>query len=63
MGKGAGAVIIGSVSEDLTHGEQLVLRLHPHGKTMVRPAFMLLLIAAVAIAVVALLPASAGTRW
>ena len=39
-------------SGDLTQGEQLVLRLHPHGKTMVRPALVLLLIVAAAIVIV-----------
>jgi uncharacterized membrane protein YdbT with pleckstrin-like domain len=43
-------------SGDLTQGEQLVLRLHPHGKTMVRPALVLLLIVAAAIVIILLLP-------
>lgn len=54
------AVIIGHVSADLTPGEQLVFRLHPHAKTMTGPALMLVLIAAVAITVVVKLPASVG---
>ncbi|MGI9008770.1 MAG: PH domain-containing protein [Streptosporangiaceae bacterium] len=49
------------MTADLTQGEQLVLRLHPHGKTMARPLFLLLLIVAGAIAVIVLLPASAGS--
>ena len=52
---------MGHVSADLTHGEQLVLRLHPHGKTMARPLFLLLLVVAAAIVIIVLLPASAGT--
>ncbi len=53
------AVIMGYVtSGDLTQGEQLVLRLHPHGKIMVRPALVLLLIVAAAIVIVLVLPQS-----
>ena len=37
-------------------GEELVLRLHPHGKTLVRPAAILLLIIAAALIVVIFLP-------
>jgi uncharacterized membrane protein YdbT with pleckstrin-like domain len=48
------------VTADLTPGEQQVLRLHPHGKTMAGPIFLLLLIVAVAIAISVLLPASTG---
>jgi uncharacterized membrane protein YdbT with pleckstrin-like domain len=44
----------------LTHGEQLVLRLHAHGKTMVRPSLVLLLIVAAAITISLLLPHSMG---
>jgi uncharacterized membrane protein YdbT with pleckstrin-like domain len=44
----------------LTHGEQFVLRLHAHGKTMVRPAFVLLLIVAAAVVISLLLPQSLG---
>src|SRR5260370_15175302 len=43
---------------DLTHGERLVLRLHPHAKTMVRPALVLLLIVAAAITIMLVLPPS-----
>ena len=46
--------------DSLTQGEQFVLRLHAHGKTMVRPAFVLLLIVAAAIVVSLLLPQSLG---
>ena len=45
-------------SADLTHGEELVLRLHPHVKIMVRPAFVLLLIVAAAITIMLVLPQS-----
>lgn len=44
----------------MTDGEQLVLRLHPHVKTMLRPVLTLLLILAVALTVVFLLPNSAN---
>jgi uncharacterized membrane protein YdbT with pleckstrin-like domain len=40
----------------LAPGEELVLRLHPHGKTMVRPAAILLLIIAAALVAVIFLP-------
>ena len=52
------AAIMGNVpgADPLTHGEQLVIRLHAHGKTLVRPALVLLLIVAAAIAVSLLLP-------
>jgi uncharacterized membrane protein YdbT with pleckstrin-like domain len=49
------------VSADLIPGEQLVLRLHPHAKTMAGPSAILLLIVAVAITVIVVLPASAGS--
>jgi uncharacterized membrane protein YdbT with pleckstrin-like domain len=45
---------------DLTHGEDLVLRLHPHAKIMVRPALILLLIVAAAITIMLVLPRSAS---
>lgn len=45
-------------ADPLTHGEQLVLRLHAHGKTLVRPAVALLLIVAAAIVISLLLPNS-----
>ncbi len=47
-----------SGADSLTHGEELVLRLHAHGKTMVRPALVLLLIVAAAITISLLLPHS-----
>jgi uncharacterized membrane protein YdbT with pleckstrin-like domain len=49
------------VTADLSPGEQLVLRLHAHGKTLARPMFLLLIIVAAAVAVVVVLPASAGS--
>ncbi len=56
------AVIMGYVtSGDLTQGEQLVLRLHPHGKIMVKPALVLLLIVAAAIVIVLVLPQSVAS--
>jgi uncharacterized membrane protein YdbT with pleckstrin-like domain len=51
---------MGVVTADLTPGEQHVLRLHPHGKTMAGPLFLLLVILAAAIAISVLLPASVG---
>jgi uncharacterized membrane protein YdbT with pleckstrin-like domain len=45
---------------DLTHGEDLVLRLHPHAKIMVRPALILLLIVAAVITIMLVLPRSAS---
>ncbi|HEX9065778.1 MAG TPA: PH domain-containing protein [Streptosporangiaceae bacterium] len=49
------------MTADLTPGEQLVLRVHAHGKTLAGPLALLLLIAAVAIAAIVVLPASAGS--
>lgn len=48
-----------AIPDGLAEGEQSVLRLHPHGKTMLRPAAILVLILAVAVAVILVLPASA----
>jgi len=45
-------------ADSLTHGEEIVLRLHPHGKIMVKPALILLLIVAVAITIILVLPQS-----
>lgn len=45
-------------SDGLVDGEQLVLRLHPHAKTLVRPALILLLDIAVAVTVILILPAN-----
>jgi membrane protein YdbS with pleckstrin-like domain len=42
-------------------GEQVVLIMRPHAKTMVRPAAVLVLIAAVTVAVLVVLPASLGS--
>jgi uncharacterized membrane protein YdbT with pleckstrin-like domain len=50
-------------TDDLTHGERLVLRLHPHGKTMLRPSAVLALIVAAAVALIIFLPASAVHLW
>ncbi len=43
--------------DSLSDGEQFVLRLHPHWKTLLRPFFILVVIVAAAIAVLVLLPA------
>jgi|HubBroStandDraft_1064217.scaffolds.fasta_scaffold94914_1 uncharacterized membrane protein YdbT with pleckstrin-like domain len=50
-------------TQGLTPGEDLVLRLHPHGKTLVRPALMLLLIVAAATAVIVVLPDNSSSLW
>jgi uncharacterized membrane protein YdbT with pleckstrin-like domain len=42
--------------DSLTQGERLVLRLHPHWKTIVRPVFVLLVIVAATVALLILLP-------
>jgi uncharacterized membrane protein YdbT with pleckstrin-like domain len=47
---------------DLTHGEELVLRLHPHAKIMVRPALLLLVIVAATITILLVLPESAAAH-
>ncbi len=49
--------------DSLTHGEQIVLRLHPHGKTMAGPAAILLLVVAGAITLIFVLPQSAAHLW
>jgi uncharacterized membrane protein YdbT with pleckstrin-like domain len=49
-------------SEDsLSQGERLVLRLHPHWKTLVRPVFVLAIIVAAVIAALILLPTGSST--
>jgi uncharacterized membrane protein YdbT with pleckstrin-like domain len=45
----------------LTEGEQLVLKLHPHWKTMVRPLILLVVILAIAIALAIVIPARSDT--
>ncbi len=42
--------------ESLSEGEQFVLRLHPHAKTLLRPFFLLAVVIAAAIAALVLLP-------
>jgi uncharacterized membrane protein YdbT with pleckstrin-like domain len=49
--------------DSLTHGEQLVLSLHPHAKTMVRPALTLLLVVAAAITIIVILPKGTSGVW
>jgi uncharacterized membrane protein YdbT with pleckstrin-like domain len=44
------------MAEGLTEGEQLVLRLHPHPRTLIRPAAILFVIAAAAIVLLVFLP-------
>jgi uncharacterized membrane protein YdbT with pleckstrin-like domain len=45
----------------LSEGERLVLKLHPHGKTLVRPAFVLVVLIAAASAALILLPPGGRT--
>ena len=45
--------------DGLTEGEHLVLRLHPHWKTVIRPVLLLALIVAAVIAALVFLPGSA----
>jgi uncharacterized membrane protein YdbT with pleckstrin-like domain len=52
-----------TAGDSLTHGEQLVLRLHPHAKTMVRPALTLLLVVAAAITIILVLPQGTAGVW
>ncbi len=51
------------MADGLAPGEQLVLRFHPHGKTLVKPAGLLLLILAAAIVVIIVLPANNSHLW
>jgi uncharacterized membrane protein YdbT with pleckstrin-like domain len=51
------------VADGLAPGEELVLRLHPHGKTLVKPAGLLLLILAAAIVVIVVLPSGNSHLW
>jgi len=50
-------------NDGLAPGEQLVLGLHPHGKTLVKPAMVLLLIVAAAIAIIFVLPSTPSNLW
>lgn len=50
-------------AEGLAPGERLVLRVHRHGKTLVRPAVILLLIIAAALSVVFFLPQNSTDLW
>ena len=47
--------------ESLTDGEQFVLRLHPHWKTLLRPFFLLAVILIAAIVALVLLPTGKDT--
>ena len=47
--------------QGLVPGEEIVLALHPHGKTLVRPALLLLLIVAAAVVLIFVLPASTAS--
>jgi uncharacterized membrane protein YdbT with pleckstrin-like domain len=49
---------VAAAAEGLVAGEELVMRLHPHGKTLVRPAFLLLIVVAAALVVIFVLPDS-----
>lgn len=50
-------------TDRLTEGEQSVLMLHPHVKTLLRPAAILLLILAVAIASIIFLSLGSASAW
>jgi uncharacterized membrane protein YdbT with pleckstrin-like domain len=50
-------------ADDLVPGEDLVLRLHPHGKTMLGPAAILAVILAVVIVVILFLPQKVSHLW
>lgn len=50
-------------ADSLTHGEQLVLRMHPHAKTMVRPVLALLFLVAAAITIILVLPQGTAGVW
>src|SRR5262245_59110768 len=50
-------------NEGLTEGEQLVLKLHPHVRTMLKPAAILLLILCAAITIIVVLPLNAAHLW
>lgn len=50
-------------TDGLIPDEQLVLRLHPHVKTMLRPTAILVLILGAAIAVIVLVPLSSASAW
>jgi len=50
-------------TDDLVEGERLVLRLHPHGKTMLRPALILAVIVVAAVVVIFFLPQNASHLW
>jgi uncharacterized membrane protein YdbT with pleckstrin-like domain len=47
--------------DSLSQGERLVLRLHPHWKTIVRPVFILAVIVAATVALLILLPTGGHT--
>jgi uncharacterized membrane protein YdbT with pleckstrin-like domain len=47
----------------LVPGEELVMRLHPHGKTMLGPAAVLALVLAVAIVAILFLPQKVSHLW
>jgi uncharacterized membrane protein YdbT with pleckstrin-like domain len=46
--------------ESLSEGEQFVLRLHPHWKTLLKPFFLVAVIIAAAVAALLLLPVGSG---
>jgi membrane protein YdbS with pleckstrin-like domain len=46
--------------ETLSEGEQFVLRLHPHWKTLLRPFFLLLVVLAAAITALVMLPSGSS---
>lgn len=63
MAKKAAIIGLMSASDGLNDGEHMVLHLHAHGKTMLRPSLVLLLILAAASALILVLPSSAAQLW
>jgi uncharacterized membrane protein YdbT with pleckstrin-like domain len=49
-----------AVDESLSQGEDFVLRLHPHWKTVLRPLFLLVVIVVAAVVLVLLLPSGSA---
>ena len=49
-----------AAQDGLSEGEHVVLRLHPHWKTVLRPILVLALIIAVALVLLIMLPSSAA---
>lgn len=46
-----------AIEDQLSEGEQVVLRLHPHWKTLLRPTLILVVVVAAALALLIVIPA------